>query len=220
MIEPIIEVIEKKHGGVVHSPSTRVFAPLPRDIDIFIPATERRKVTAYLQREGFLCTEKGEICQARKFIGGKCFFLDLAFNPEFFTKKKSLWTGFLRGMGKGKIIAIVGPDGSGKTTVTEGLSAALFGAKMYMGDYALVFQRVYDQFYKLPVAIARFTHLFITIENWFRYAKAFFLSRVRGKMVLVDRYPGLNRNLARNNFWLTVNDAIYRFFPGADRTLF
>lgn len=217
MITKIIETIEKEYAGVVTS--SRLFLPLPRDIDIYAPVSERTRVVDYLRREGFLCTEEAEICQARKFVGGECFFIDLAFGAERIRRRTNFFRkclDFARRMGTGRIIAVVGPDGSGKTTVAQGLSTALFAAKMYMGDYALALQKFYDRLYKLPVALARVAYLFIYVENWFRYGRAFFLSRIMGKTVVVDRYPGLNQQMIRNNIWLKLNDFVYLFFPSAD----
>jgi hypothetical protein len=44
--------------------------------------------------------------------------------------------------------------------------------------------------------------------------------KMRGNTILTDRWPGTNRHLRNNNFWLHVNNAIYSFFPHPDLYIF
>ncbi len=122
-------------------------------------------------------------------------------------------------IGSGKIIAFVGPDGSGKSTVINALAVGLFAEKMYMGDWGFRLQPLYNWMHKRPLPVARVTYLFFYIENWFRYLKAFGL-KMAGKTVLIDRWPGLNRHLRRKNIWLRLNDLMYKPFPRADKYVF
>lgn len=120
---------------------------------------------------------------------------------------------------KGRIIAVVGADGSGKTTIINNLKNSLPAKVVYMGDWGFELQNFYNFLHRQHIMVARISYIFMFVENWIRYLRVFCL-KIRGNLILVDRYPGLNRHLRRNNFWLYLNNFIYYFFPRADEYLF
>lgn len=123
-------------------------------------------------------------------------------------------------IGSGSVIAVVGPDGSGKTTIIEKLIQAMPATRrMYMGDWGFVLQPFYNRMHDQHIYIARLSYPFFFVENWIRYIRAWYL-KMCGVTVLVDRYPGLNRHLRKSDIWLRLNDMMYACFPRADRYIF
>jgi hypothetical protein len=86
---------------------------------------------------------------------------------------------------------------------------------MYMGDWDFMLQPFYTFLHRQHIAIARLSYPFYYMENWFRYLRALWW-KLKGYTVLVDRYPGLNRHLRKQNVLLRLNDWMYRLFPSAD----
>jgi thymidylate kinase len=44
--------------------------------------------------------------------------------------------------------------------------------------------------------------------------------KIKGDLVFVDRWPGTNRHLRKNNIWKSVNTIMYAFFPDPDLYIF
>lgn len=128
--------------------------------------------------------------------------------------------GVLARFNTGQIVVFVGPDGSGKTTVIERLKMLPNTKEMYMGDRGFRFQAFYDIFHRQHIYISRLAYPFYYVENLLRYIRAYSL-KLRGYIVLVDRYPGMNRHTGRsNNVWYHPQNLMYACFPRATTYIF
>lgn len=133
----------------------------------------------------------------------------------FFHKIISLFLRYQKGL----IVSVVGADGSGKSTIVKYLSEAFFAKTIYMGDWGYFLQPFYNFLHRKHIFISRLSYPFMFFENWIRYFYIFIL-KISGYIVITDRYPGFNRHLRRSNFWLSLNNFIYYFFPKADKYIF
>lgn len=124
-------------------------------------------------------------------------------------------SGKVQRLGSGKIVAILGPDGSGKSSVISALAKHLDMRIMYMGDWGFAFQPFYDLLQRGPLWLARLSYPFFYVENWVRILRAYSL-KLRGYTVLLDRYPGFNRHMAKSESLVRLNNLMYSFFPNPD----
>lgn len=124
-------------------------------------------------------------------------------------------SGMIKRFGSGKIVAILGPDGSGKSSVISALSQHLDIRIMYMGDWGFVLQPFYNFLQRGPLWAARLSYPFFYVENWIRILRAYSL-KARGYTVLLDRYPGFNRHMAKSEPLVRLNNLMYAFFPHPD----
>ena len=118
---------------------------------------------------------------------------------------------------KGQIVAVVGPDGSGKSTVIEKLNTLPMAVSYYMGDKNYRFQDFYHWLMRRHKYIARTVYLFMFIETWFRYFYLFSL-KLQGYIVLTDRYPGMNRSASSVETQKHPYVLLYKYmYPKADK---
>jgi len=133
--------------------------------------------------------------------------------------KFSMMMLHVRRFGTGKVIAFVGADGSGKTTAINKTWQVIGSHKIYMGDVNFKLQEFYNWLLNKPLYFARLIYIFMYIENWLRYL--WILSRkIKGDIIITDRWPGLNQHLKSNSKKMLVHDFIYKFFPDADLYIF
>jgi len=125
----------------------------------------------------------------------------------------------LRVINSGKIVAFVGSDGAGKSTVIAHMSYVKNTKVYYMGDWGFKLQPLYNWLHTKHMFVARLCYPLYYIENWMRYAKVRWW-KICGHTVLTDRWPGLNRHLRKSNFLLKLNDCMYYFYPNADMYIF
>ena len=121
-------------------------------------------------------------------------------------------TELLKKINQGRVIAFVGVDGSGKTTVISEMQRVLNARVVYMGNYYFVFARFYNWLGSKHLYLARFCFVLKLIEQWGRYCKIRWHT-LRGRHVLTDRYPRFNRPLRTTGNLLKMNTALYSWFP-------
>lgn len=125
----------------------------------------------------------------------------------------------VRNLNRGKIIAFVGSDGAGKTTVITKIKDVHGARTVHMGDGSIWFRDSFARLYNGPTSIARLTYLVIFIEHWWRYIKIRWW-KIKGITVFVDRWPGMNRHLCKSGIWQDLNRLIYAAFPDPDAYIF
>jgi peptidoglycan/xylan/chitin deacetylase (PgdA/CDA1 family) len=124
-------------------------------------------------------------------------------------------TEILRRRRLGSVVALIGPDGSGKSFLIERLREVGLCDVQYMGDWFFRLQPFYNACMKIPSPFNRFVYLFYLLENWLRYLSVR-QRRFRGRTVLLDRFPGTNRNAVHTGMLGTINRLTYRLFPKPD----
>ncbi|MBW7567706.1 hypothetical protein KIF53_14955 [Chromobacterium subtsugae] len=115
-------------------------------------------------------------------------------------------------IGRGLSIAFVGPDGSGKSFIIDKLSQAASSKQIYMGDWFFFFQKFYSFLIKIPSPYNRVVYLIYPIENYLRTLKVLFFRSI-GKLVLIDRFPGTNRNVVHQGVLGKINRITFKIFP-------
>lgn len=133
----------------------------------------------------------------------------------FFASVKFHW----QKLGKGEVVAFVGADGSGKTTVLDYMSKSNGTHKIYMGDINFKLQRFYEWLHNQPLYIARVCYFFMYFENWFRYVWIWF-KKTKGDVVYTDRWPGYNQYLGADTKQAKIHNFLYSLFPQPDRFVF
>lgn len=122
-------------------------------------------------------------------------------------------------IGKGFSIAFVGPDGSGKTYIINRLKPVGVTRSQYMGDWFFTLQNFYDLLMRFPSPYNRALYLFYFLENMIRFLRVYF-QRFIGRIVLIDRYPGMNRNIIHDGFLGWINRITFFIFPKPDLIVF
>jgi hypothetical protein len=130
------------------------------------------------------------------------------------TWRKSL-LGRVKRLGTGVSLAFVGPDGSGKSFIIERMRAVGETRVIYMGDWFFALQGVYNQMLRIPSPWNRFVYFIYPLENYFRYFKVV-IWKLLGRIVLIDRFPGTNRNIVQRGLLGRLNSLTYKVFPKPD----
>lgn len=121
-------------------------------------------------------------------------------------------------LGRGCSLAFIGPDGSGKGFYIERLKEIGETRIVYMGDWFFVLQGLYNRLMRLPSPYNRIVYLFYLVENAARLLKVLVL-RELGFIVLIDRFPGTNRNAAQTGWLRRLNELTFRIFLKPDQLL-
>lgn len=157
-----------------------------------------------------------------------CIFNKTALSPydlsqihRVISKGKRLTTlkykikSYLKLFKKGRSIAFLGPDGSGKSYIIELMQKSTLSKKQYMGDWFFTLQPLYNLILKIPTPYNRFIYGFYVIENLIRSLKVWFY-KLLGYVVLIDRFPGTNRASILTGFVSNINKSIYSVMPKPD----
>lgn len=118
-------------------------------------------------------------------------------------------------LGTGYSMAFIGPDGSGKSFITSLLLPIGRTRTLYLGDWFFVLQPLYDRLMKLPTPYNRIIYAFYLIENALRRLRVSWL-RLIGYIVLIDRFPGTNRNIMQSGILARINRLTFKIFPKPD----
>lgn len=108
----------------------------------------------------------------------------------------------LRHFGRGRVIAVLGVDGVGKTTLVETIRTAIGVKAIYMGNNRLFLQPLHDFLSKFGKVSVPFTFILCWFEQFIRRINAA-ISSFMGKTVILERYPkyeifAYNSQLARS----------------------
>lgn len=120
--------------------------------------------------------------------------------------------------GLGKSVAFIGPDGSGKSFYIEKLSYPVRQKKIYMGDWFFKFQPIYNKVMKVGSPYNRFLYVFYFMENYLRSFKVG-MNKLLGFTVLIDRFPGTNRNVAKTGLLGVFNKLSYKVVKKPDNII-
>lgn len=118
-------------------------------------------------------------------------------------------------LGTGYSMAFIGPDGSGKSFITSLLLPIGRTRTLYMGDWFFGLQSLYDRLMKLPTPYNRIIYVFYLIENALRRLRVSWLCFI-GYIVLIDRFPGTNRNIMQSGLLARINRLTFKIFPKPD----
>jgi len=128
---------------------------------------------------------------------------------------RDLLLGRFKRLGSGVSLAFVGPDGSGKSFIIERMRHVGETRVIYMGDWFFAFQTVYNHLLRVPSPWNRLVYMIYPLENYFRYIKVV-TWRLLGRIVLIDRFPGTNRNIVQRGLLGRLNALTYKMFPKPD----
>jgi thymidylate kinase len=123
--------------------------------------------------------------------------------------------GYCKVLGKGTSFAFIGPDGSGKSFIISHLREIGPTRNLYMGDFFFRLQRFYNFLMKIPSPLNRIVYLFYFFENITRSAHVG-IFKFMGYIVLIDRFPGTNRNVDKTGILGTINRLTFKFTPKPD----
>lgn len=116
---------------------------------------------------------------------------------------------------RGISVAFIGPDGSGKSFIINKLRDIGCTRVVYMGDWFFTLQGFYNVLLKIPSPWNRFIYVFYLFENYVRLTKVLFW-RLMGYNVLIDRYPGTNKNVVCSKCLKMLDYLTFRLFPNPD----
>jgi thymidylate kinase len=202
MLEPVPYLILSKEGSEYVGSNKTVF----------------RKLHALVKQEASHEKIKQllpSIFNHKSFIEvGRNRFLNIINIRWFYFEMKLL--RYLNRFYSGKRVAFVGPDGSGKTFIIEKISKIGRTENIYMGDWFFYFQEFYNQIkIKIPTPYNRFVYAFYPPEQYYRVLKTY-IWKARGRIVLIDRIPGLNKNISKKGALGWLNKLTFFMYPKPD----
>ncbi len=171
------------------------------------------KNTKKMTTKKFILIMKRNIKEAYKNLTLKNF---LYYTKTILERKKNYFL-------KGKIIAFIGLDGVGKTTLIELLKKNLGCKTQYMGNKNYYIEK-YINLKKANIILKIISFITIYIEEWITYFKIRYY-KLRGEIVLTDRYYKYEKILKQKYYTSKTEKIIYFLFykylyPNADEYIF
>lgn len=122
-------------------------------------------------------------------------------------------------LGRGRSVAVIGPDGCGKTTVIGALNEFPRVRSVYMGSNKFIFECLYAGISKESLVVFRAWKFFMTwFENWVKVGKVW-LHKLMGRTVYLDRYPAYQYFQQPKKFRWLYHLAYGRLFPKPNLTI-
>jgi thymidylate kinase len=115
---------------------------------------------------------------------------------------------------RGKIVAIDGVDGAGKSSLIKILSDSLNKPTFYMGERGFLFDKIYKNPNK-SLLMKPISFFLKYMEKIYRYIQVYKASK-RYSIVFTDRYHRYSKTAMKNTYMDFFNKLFFRFYPKAD----
>jgi thymidylate kinase len=115
---------------------------------------------------------------------------------------------------RGKIVAIDGVDGAGKSSLIKILSDSLNKPTFYMGERGFLFDKIYKNPNK-SLLMKPISFFLKYMEKIYRYIQVYKASK-RYSIVFTDRYHRYSKTAMKNTYMDFFNKVFFRFYPKAD----
>ena len=126
---------------------------------------------------------------------------------------------YFKAFNSGQTVVFLGADGVGKTTIINILNTVIYAQKTYMGSRDYIFEFFYPKIFNKNKFFSFIHFISIYLENLYKCYKNF-LGKIKGKVVLIDRYPSFQYYMQKKDLSLYLNILFYKYlFPKPDKII-